>query len=699
MGAELNRIHQIDANPPKSLSEATAMYLDEHGDALEELEALAGTPLQEYYRSEADVGGTAPMAALLEDMSSITMLAGQSGIQFQDKLVLGPLTLGKTILLNGQSGLGKSTQLNRQHDRLNRTSGLTRTDFTQALPAMKAARVVADADADIEMTPFDTMYNLADFDDIQSIDCSFIRGQYEEVKYYIFWFKIKLLQSVNYKKQYLEAFFSTNAVHCDNIPWVGNADRMKCLYKQIIAHNGWMHMQFSELEDKLISLNEAGDSCAGQFFIQISDSSIPARNYSTAKLSTPGIRNARASIISGCTPHTALTLMQDYGPKGVVRRVFVCHIPTHKSDIDDQLDSMFDENGQFVGLDHVVDYELEAYRDFEFWKFLMKQGHGLNAQHQPDSETIDPHAASHYFKQEIPVVNVTLMSPVIKYTMKYRREHKTDDPGMALLEYPGEWLDNEGNLNDSILTSADVYLAIKRLQMSNPVRNNELASVMLMDRHIRTYTLAYALSVRDAMLKVKSTDDAFTWDMELPYAIVKAAEEIVQSFDEYVYTLCSIPTGKNASRATANSVVSIPNELSQHSIREELAQTETKFKKFIMARILEYANPTMKSSDLTRRLRRKAFKKLNNLEHIKEIILNMLPELFEVTDASNHNKKSKYWMVRITRLKLSVATKDATAERKLSILVALADLGTSATAWSETLGWEERKWVREHPKL
>ncbi len=176
MGAELERMHRLNANPPITLENAKAIFNSLYNTALEDLTPLAGSQLQDYYIAQAEKHGTAPMAVLLGDVSTINLYAGQSGLLFQDKAILGACNLGKTILINGNSGLGKNIAIKKQRDRLCEFQALLRKAFMDWYRAKLAAN-----DGDVEMTPFISLFR-SDFDGVNSVNCGWIRSQYEEVK-------------------------------------------------------------------------------------------------------------------------------------------------------------------------------------------------------------------------------------------------------------------------------------------------------------------------------------------------------------------------------------------------------------------------------------------------------------------------------------------------------------------------------------
>ncbi len=99
MGTEITRMQEILNNPPATLAAATHEFLQHHSDALDTLTPLEDTDLKEYYTKVADDNGSAPLCTLLGDISTLSLLSGQSGLLFQDKRRLGVCSLGKNVLL------------------------------------------------------------------------------------------------------------------------------------------------------------------------------------------------------------------------------------------------------------------------------------------------------------------------------------------------------------------------------------------------------------------------------------------------------------------------------------------------------------------------------------------------------------------------------------------------------------------------
>ncbi len=285
------------------------------------------------------------------------------------------------------------------------------------------------------------------------------------------------------------------------------------------------------------------------------------------------------------------------------------------------------------------------------------------------------------------------MSPLIRFERNYRRSHP-NDRAMQNIEYPADWVDNAGCVKDEIRTPADIYLDIKKLQHQNPVRDDTLASIILFERHIRVFTLAYAFTVRKQMLRMRTTEDSFEWDLEIDYEMAKAALKFIKIFDEYVYTLSLIPMRISASNTNTGSQRSEAVAEQDAEIGEERA-----FKRYIMLRLVTDANPLISSSNLTRKLRRKAFKEMNNLEYIQEVVLNDCPELFRVEEMHHDRVNVRYWMANITRLPLSSVTAVMLVTEKIALLQKLSDLKVTVLDWSLHFGDTEVEWVRANPKF
>ncbi len=182
MGNEMSRIREIEANPPQDLAMASIMYFMHHGEALQILEPLLGTGLDVYYQRKAHLCGTAPCAAMLGDISTISLFSGHSGVQFIDFKKLGPILLGKTILINGNSGIGKTLTIKAEQKRIRHLYTRLRTLFN-----LHVTRLAEAAQGDVQMTPIPTHLQ-QDFDNVKSIDCRWNNRKFGEVNYVYFFF-------------------------------------------------------------------------------------------------------------------------------------------------------------------------------------------------------------------------------------------------------------------------------------------------------------------------------------------------------------------------------------------------------------------------------------------------------------------------------------------------------------------------------
>ncbi len=457
---------------------------------------------------------------------------------------------------------------------------------------------------------------------------------------------------------------------------------MKCLYKEVIKRHGWMTMHIEELEDKISSLSESGDKQAGQFIIQASDKNLPARNYSTKNLSTPHVRNCRVSILAACTPETALELLKTGGLKGCCRRVLCGYCAVHEQgDLDDMLDNMYDDNGELKEDEFALDEALTTHRDFAFYKWLMKP------------EEAD---GMHYFKEEIPICEVGLLSPLKLFQRHYKRRNP-QDPDLQYIEYPPHWLDESGYLKESAYSIEDIYYQIKQNQIRYRSAVGTVGQIMLKERHIRVFTLAWALTVRKKLLEIQTVEDVFNWDGKLDYQMAKAAHAFIKIFDEYTYMLMKIPNGKiSGSKSNALSNVGSGNSSQQRS-QTELIALENAFKQKIMQVLITCARPVTTSSIVTRKLYGKKFKKLDNLTFIRLLTTIQCDELFEVEALELENNRK--WSVRITRNKLSEVVTHYSTQQKHSLYLMLCGLGVTVADWSIAFGDQEVQWALRNKNL
>ncbi len=181
MGAEMQRMKEIDENPPATLGAANLVLQAKYQEALSQLSLLNDTAfaLKRHYFNVANSKGTTPLAALFGDFSTLTTYGAQSGIQYVDKKGLGPISLCKTVLINGPSGIGKSNLIDWERSRMKKQTLLLIDDFKEYV-TMQAA---ADPQGDIEMTPA-PLFSHLNFDTVTSVDCQWDPIRYQKVKYY-----------------------------------------------------------------------------------------------------------------------------------------------------------------------------------------------------------------------------------------------------------------------------------------------------------------------------------------------------------------------------------------------------------------------------------------------------------------------------------------------------------------------------------
>eukprot|EP01084_Bolivina_argentea_P222894 377239_1 len=129
---QMSRMVEIQQCPPTDIAQATQQFLERHQENLNTLSPLSNdVQVQEYYLNVAACNNFAPTSGLLGDVSTISLLAGNSGIQFVDWLSVGPLLLGKTVVINGYSGCGKSTSIKYEKARLRRLWQILANDIVQ----------------------------------------------------------------------------------------------------------------------------------------------------------------------------------------------------------------------------------------------------------------------------------------------------------------------------------------------------------------------------------------------------------------------------------------------------------------------------------------------------------------------------------------------------------------------------------------
>eukprot|EP01083_Nonionella_stella_P068108 180608_1 len=296
MGSEQStRIEKISLNPPKTLEEATSLYLSFYGDSIEKMDFIQHKPTRQFYCKSASDNNSHPGHEMACDLSNIGHLMAHSGVKFTDKNRCGVIHPNATTACNGTSSSGKTQAMTAANARVSAVSSKIIADHV-ALP---------DQDGDVEMTPYVSIADL-NTDKEEKFDVSYSRRAYHD---YVFDFK------------------NNNNAMTKNTLWDSNCDRLKAFYLRIMKKHGHARFVIYELSDKINSLKEAGDESAAQFFIQASDKVIPGRGYSTAKCSTPELSGAACSILCGTTPETIHDFIATYGVKGVARRISTWFFP------------------------------------------------------------------------------------------------------------------------------------------------------------------------------------------------------------------------------------------------------------------------------------------------------------------------------------------------------------------------------------
>ena len=210
----------------------------------------------------------------------------------------------------------------------------------------------------------------------------------------------------------------------------------------IIDHCGWARMPIWELQDKIQALDQAGDQCAALFFIQTADKCIPGRGYSSKGKSTPEILNASVSLLAGTTSSTVHKLIGEHGVQGVTRRCLFGFYPIYNRNPYEQLlNANSNNNNQFND-----SLDIEIHRFYKLFQFLYYKPEYLasiknNQQYHDDV----------ILKKEIPFINISMDSTIIKYKLEYARNNPTDIK-FENIEYPASWLDENGDFRREYLT-------------------------------------------------------------------------------------------------------------------------------------------------------------------------------------------------------------------------------------------------------
>eukprot|EP01083_Nonionella_stella_P068107 180607_1 len=597
MGSEQStRIEKISLNPPKTLEEATSLYLSFYGDSIEKMDFIQHKPTRQFYCKSASDNNSHPGHEMACDLSNIGHLMAHSGVKFTDKNRCGVIHPNATTACNGTSSSGKTQAMTAANARVSAVSSKIIADHV-ALP---------DQDGDVEMTPYVSIADL-NTDKEEKFDVSYSRRAYHD---YVFDFK------------------NNNNAMTKNTLWDSNCDRLKAFYLRIMKKHGHARFVIYELSDKINSLKEAGDESAAQFFIQASDKVIPGRGYSTAKCSTPELSGAACSILCGTTPETIHDFIATYGVKGVARRISTWFFPikvvdpydTIAFDEDDELKNQFDDNA--------VDEALESHRLHKLYQFIY---------YKSDEDKISESSTDTLYRKQIPWISVGLKSEIIKFKAQYRRDTNNTDRHFLNIKYPDGWTDANGQILIEKMTQNDWYERI-RMQMvfhlsDNNTDLNELLRILINTRPVRWAKWAMCLTARKHMMDtVKSREDSLVWaPFILDSKCCEDALKLVDMNDSYLFLLAVTKHGSNKTTLT-----STPSN--------DLAALKSEFKTFIVGKLLSLtsaaSNYTTSSSVLTTKLYQARFKPLNNLVTI-QALMDDLNDAGLVSLADPEDKKSQ----------------------------------------------------------
>ena len=178
-------------------------------------------------------------------------------------------------------------------------------------------------------------------------------------------------------------------------------------------------------------MDQGGDGCSGQFFIQASDIRLPGRGFSTDSCCTPEIKGAAVTVIAGTTPETIWILISTHGLAGVGRRCWTLYFPIRNLNVYDEM-KMQEERDDAVNLSMNV----EIHRLYSIFKAIY---------YKDEQEQKDENDPTTLLRKEIPVIEISTSSEITRYKYKYILDNP-GDPSFSNIQYPVEWLNEDGKI-------------------------------------------------------------------------------------------------------------------------------------------------------------------------------------------------------------------------------------------------------------
>jgi len=170
-----------------SIADADAKYINRYKAEWASLSFLHDSRMKQHYTQLALQNKSSPGMQMMTDWSKIGGVSGDSGFQFVDSKMAGPVGPNTVACLTSMSGAGKSQALGYEQKQLQNLDADIRTDLRQFKQAQVRAQqqnqaqdIDDDGDAEMSVPPID--YDHVDFDKVTIVNMAWNNRVYEEVR-------------------------------------------------------------------------------------------------------------------------------------------------------------------------------------------------------------------------------------------------------------------------------------------------------------------------------------------------------------------------------------------------------------------------------------------------------------------------------------------------------------------------------------
>ncbi len=95
------------------------------------------------------------------------------------------------------------------------------------------------------------------------------------------------------------------------------------------------------------------------------------------------------------------------------------------------------------------------------------------------------------------------------------------------------------NISEEDVTFREIIDAKMKLNNYSVYEIPTIAMDLIKHRHIKVYSVAFALTIRQRMLEIQNRNTNFSWDFKIDPEITKVALKFIQMCDEYLFTVFS----------------------------------------------------------------------------------------------------------------------------------------------------------------